>query len=209
MVDNRENEIRRCPGHGYFRGQYCFCGEQGEFILQHYRTEKLGRIVSGALRHFTKDIGLEMDERGWVDIEKLGEAIRERYPWAVHEKLEALFQSDVKQRYQVEGKLARARYGHSVPVVLDFMENEQPLLYYGTSEEESERIMEFGIKPQSQTYVHLSKTLESAVVVACVRTENPVILRIEAKDMQSKGIQILDASTLCLALEVPPEFINI
>jgi len=208
MTDSRENDIRRCPEHGYFRGTYCFCGNEGQFILPHYRTEKLGRIVSGALRHFNRDLGLEMDVHGWVGIEALSEAVRQRYPWSDESVLEAMFASDIKQRYQVEGERVRARYGHSVPVELDHPDNTQPLLYYGTSEEEFDSILKVGIKPHSQTYVHLSKTLESAVEVACVRTDHPVILRIDATGMQSKGIQILDASPLCLALEVPPEFIS-
>ena len=208
MRDSRENEIRYCAEHGHFRGQYCFCGQAGEFILPDYRSEKLGRIVSGALRHFPRDMGLEMDRQGWVDLGALEGAVRERYSWANERVLEALFESDVKQRYQVEGGRVRARYGHSVSVELDYPENTQPLLYYGTSEEESDRILDLGIRPQSQTYVHLSKTLESAVVVACVRTDSPVILRIDAAGIQSKGIQILDASTLCLTHEVPPEFIS-
>jgi putative RNA 2'-phosphotransferase len=208
MMERRENEIRYCPEHGHFRGQYCFCGQAGEFILPDYRSEKLGRIVSGALRHFTKDMGLEMDLQGWVDLGALSEAVRERYPWANDRVLDALFKSDVKQRYQVEGDRVRARYGHSVSVELDYPDNTQSVLYYGTSEEESDRILELGIKPQRQTYVHLSKTLESAVVVACVRTDSPVILLIDAAGMQSKGIQILDASPLCLTHEVLPEFIS-
>ena len=111
-------------------------------------------------------------------------------------------------RYQVEDDRIRARYGHSINVELDFPENTQPMLFYGTSEEESDIILNAGIRPQSQTYVHLSKTLESAVAAACVHTDRPVILRIDAEGMQSKGIQILDASPLCLTLEVPPEFIT-
>ncbi len=143
-----------------------------------------------------------------MDLGALREAVQKRYPWADDRVIDALFNSDTKQRYQVDGGRVRARYGHSLPVDLDYPENTQPTLFYGTSEEEADRILEVGLRPQSQTYVHLSKTLESAVAVACVRTENPVILRIDTAGMQEKGIKVLDASPLCLTLGVPPEFIS-
>ena len=58
------------------------------------------------------------------------------------------------------------------------------MLYYGTSEEEADRILEIGLKPVNQHYVHLSKSIEEAVKVACIRTEHPVIIEVDARKAQ-------------------------
>lgn len=68
--------IKRCPQHGFFRGEHCECGLAGQLILDEARTEQLGRLVAGGLRHFPLDLGLEMDSRGWVDLSKLGEVVQ-------------------------------------------------------------------------------------------------------------------------------------
>lgn len=58
-----EHAIRRCPQHGLFRGDACRCGDEGKLILDEVRTEKLGRLLAGALRHFPDDLGLAMSPR--------------------------------------------------------------------------------------------------------------------------------------------------
>jgi putative RNA 2'-phosphotransferase len=202
-------EIKQCPVHGFFRGPECSCGNPGRFVLSSYKAEKLGKIISGALRHFPTDLGLDMDEHGWVRLDDLIRVIERKYPWARPYHVEAMFDTDDKGRYERKGDMVRARYGHSVGIKLDFPEADFDLLYYGTSEEEADRILEIGLKPVNQHYVHLSKSIEEAVKVACIRTEHPVIIEVNARQAQEKGIHILDAGPVCLAHQVPPEFIRI
>jgi len=202
-------EIKQCPVHGFFRGAECSCGNPGKFVLSSYKAEKLGKIISGALRHFPGDLGLEMDEYGWVRLSDLIRIIERKYPWARPFHVEAMFETDNKGRYERKGELVRARYGHSVNIQLDFPAADFDTLYYGTSEEEADRILEVGLKPVSQHYVHLSKSIEEAVKVACIRTDHPVIIAVAARRAQGKGINILDAGPVCLAALVPPEFIQI
>ena len=202
-------EIKQCPVHGFFRGAECGCGNPGKFVLSSYKAEKLGKIISGALRHFPDDLGLEMDEQGWVRLDDLIKVIERKYPWARPYHVEAMFDTDDKGRYERKGDKVRARYGHSVGIKLDFPDADYDLLYYGTSEEEADRILEIGLKPVNQHMVHLSKSIEEAVKVACIRTEHPVIIAVDARKAQAKGIRILDAGPVCLALQVPPEFIQI
>jgi len=141
--------------------------------LDEAKTEQLGRLVAGGLRHFPDDLGLQMDSRGWVDLTRLGEVVRSRHRWANKELLIALIESDPKQRYEICDDKVRARYGHSVDVELDHQDNKLPRLYYGASEEEADRILEIGLKSASQRYVHLSTTPEKAWHVATFRTGNP------------------------------------
>jgi putative RNA 2'-phosphotransferase len=203
-------EIRFCPEHGFYRGETCSCGEKGEIILEKEKVEKLGRFVSGILRHFPDKFGLNMDKNGWVNLESLTRIVRRKYKWANIWVIKALVYSDEKQRYELKDDRIRARYGHSVDVELEDMpEAEEDVLYYGTSEEEAHRMMEIGIKPVNQKFVHLSTTIEKSKEVASIRTDTPIILEIDAKRAREDGIRIIKANkTIALAEEIPAKYIK-
>jgi len=93
--------IKRCPQHGFFRGEHCECGSAGQLLLDEAKTEQLGRLVAGGLRHFPDDLGLAMDPQGWVDLIKLGEVVKSRHRWADGDLVVALVESDPKQRYEI------------------------------------------------------------------------------------------------------------
>jgi len=202
-------EIKQCPKHGYYRGTQCDCGNPGRFILSGFKAEKLGRIISGALRHFPRELGLQLDEQGWVSINDLEKAIAAKYPWVRRQHIEAMLDTDEKGRYERNGDRVRARYGHSIEIDLDYPEADYDMLFYGTSEEEADRILDIGLKPVNQRYVHLSKSIEEAVKVACIRTEFPVIISIDARRAHEKGITIIDAGPVCLSHQIPPEYLKI
>lgn len=183
--------IRRCPQHGFFRGEICECGQEGQLVLEESKTDQLGRLVAGALRHFPGDLGLTMDSMGWVELEALGNTIHNRHRWANQVLVRALVQSDPKARYEISGTKVRARYGHSVKVDLDHPENQLPKLYYGASEEEADRLLEVGLKSASQRYVHLSTTPEKAWHVATFRTGNPRVIEVDAAAAQASGVKMM------------------
>jgi len=202
--------IRRCPQHGFFRGEHCDCGSAGQLLLDETKTEQLGRLVAGCLRHFPGDLGLVMDGQGWVDLTSLGQVVASRHRWAGKELVIALVQSDSKQRYEIAGDRVRARYGHSVDVELDHPENKLPRLYYGASEEEADRILEIGIKPASQKYVHLSTTAEKAWHVATFRTGNPRVIQAEAAAAQQAGVKMMTVNDdIVISDMIPARFLSI
>ena len=202
-------EIRFCPSHGFYRGDKCDCGVQGEVVISEDRATRLGKFISGALRHFPDRLKLEMDEHGWVEFDDLVRAVIRKYKWASKWHVLALIKSDVKGRYELSNNKIRARYGHSIDVNLDFPECDQETLYYGTSEEEADRLLEIGIKPVRQRYVHLSTTIEKSTEVARLRTERPIILEVDAKKAREDGIKIIQATKdICLSDEIPPEYIK-
>jgi len=203
------SEIKQCPQHGYFRGNVCECGNPGRFILSGYKAEKLGRIISGALRHFPKELGLRLDVHGWADLNDLERCIATKYPWARRYHIEAMLDTDEKGRYETRGDKVRARYGHSIDLDLDYPEAPYDMLFYGTSEEEADRILEIGLKPVNQHYVHLSKSIEEAVKVACIRTEFPVIISVDSRKAIEEGIKIIDAGPVCLSGPIPPQYLKI
>lgn len=202
--------IRRCPQHGFFRGVRCVCGETGNQVLDDARTEQLGRLVAGALRHFPDDLGLAMSPQGWVEIPILLDAIRTRHRWANEALLTALIRSDPKERYEIARGRVRARYGHSVNVELDHPENEMPVLYYGAAEEEAERLIEIGLRSASQRYVHLSTSPEKAWHVGTFRTANPKVIRVDAASAQSDGIKMMKVNeNIVISDPVPPLYLSL
>jgi len=202
--------IRKCQNHGYFRGEACACGEAGTLVLNDEQVERLGRFISGALRHFPDDLGLAMNQHGWVDIDVLCDAMKTRYKWANKEKLFSIIESDEKGRYEVKGNKIRARYGHSVDVDLDFPDNTLPELYYGASREEVDILLEKGIRPIKQRYVHLSTSVEKAKEVASIHTEDPVLLAINAEEAQKEGVRMLSATeNIVLSEEIPAQYLRV
>ncbi len=202
--------IRKCQNHGFFRGETCTCGEAGSIILNDEQTERLGRFISGALRHFPDDLGLAMNQHGWVDIDVLCDAMRTRYKWSNKEKLFSIIESDEKGRYEVKGNKIRARYGHSVDIDLDYPENTLPEIYYGASREEVDILLEKGIKPIKQRYVHLSTSVEKAQEVASIHTEDPVLLVINAEEARNDGVALLAATeNIVLAEEIPAKYLRL
>ncbi len=202
--------IKKCSIHGFFRGETCACGEPGSLILNDEQTERLGRFVSGALRHFPDDLGLAMNQHGWVDVDVLCDAMRTRYKWANKEKLFSIIESDEKGRYELRGNKIRARYGHSVDIDLDYSENTLAELYYGASREEVDILLEKGIKPIKQRYVHLSTSAEKAKEVAKIHTEDPVLLAINAEEAQKDGVTMLSATeNIVLSEEIPPQYLKV
>lgn len=179
-------------------------------MLNDEQTERLGRFVSGALRHFPDDLGLAMNQHGWVDVDVLVDAMRTRYKWSNKEKLFSIIESDEKGRYEVKGNKIRARYGHSVDVDLDYDENTLPELYYGASREEVDILLEKGIKPIKQRYVHLSTSVEKAREVAKIHTDDPVLLVINAGEAQDDGVTMLSATeNIVLAEEIPAQYLRV
>lgn len=202
--------IRRCPQHGFFREDRCECGDAGKLILDEARTEQLGRLVAGALRHFPDDLGLAVNSRGWSKLSALDDVVRTRYRWANRDLLIALVESDPKKRYEINNDEIRARYGHSIDVELDHPVNTLPALYYGASEEEADRIIEVGLKSVSQRYAHLSTTPEKAWFVGTFRTSNPIVIEIDSEAAQRDGIEMMTVSdNIVLSEVVPPAYLRI
>ena len=201
--------IRRCEEHGCFRGEACpDCDLEGQFILDDEREDRLGRFISGALRHFPAKLGLSMYEDGWVSINALTYAAARKYKWPKKYHVYALVESDKKGRYEISGGKIRAVYGHSIDVVLDYPLYEGDFAYFGTGPDEVDIILEEGILPVKQKYVHLSTTLEKAIEVAMVHFENPSIFKIDVTAAIDDGLNIMIANDdILLADEIPADYI--
>ncbi len=209
--------LRMCEEHGYFRGESCpICGSDGKFLMSQQEMDSLGRIMMGILRHFPERFGLKMDEQGFVDISQLVQAIRRsrsrRFRWLRPNHVIALAETDPKGRYQIEGNAIRATYGHTIKIEdLELPTGDVPdYLYFPTSEEEAELLLERGIKPTDRAMVHLSKTYQNAYEAGSVKIENPIIIRVAAKEASEKGVVIYHAASTVYTTDfVPPEFLSV
>lgn len=190
--------LSECEEDGYYRGETCpVCSKQGKFLMNEKELNALSRIMAGALRHFPEKLGLMMDGRGWVEISELIEAIgtsRSGFNWLKQKHIESLVKTDPRGRYQIDGGMIRATYGHTIDVNPDDL----PLaeiddFYYPVTEEEADIILEGGLFPIDRKKVHLSGNIEKALEAGKVRTDEPLILKINGKSAKKDGMKIYHA----------------
>lgn len=208
-----DNMMRECEEHGYFRDEYCpVCGEEGKFIMNDFEVEKLGRMMAGILRHGRYD--LDMDDQGFVRIKDIVATVKEnnqRMHWIRPHHIIALAETDPKGRYQISGDYVRATYGHTIHLDLNLdTDNIPDFLYYPTTEEEADIILETGIMPSDRAMVHLSLTYNDAYRAGFVRVDNPVILEIDCNRCFDEGYDIgRAAKTVFLCKSVPADCLRI
>ena len=190
--------LSECEEHGYYRGESCpNCSEKGKFLMNEKELNSLSRIIAGALRHFPEKLGLMMDGKGWVDISSLIDAIgtgRSGFNWLRVHHIEALVDTDPRERYQIDGGMIRATYGHTIDVNLDDLPPADiDVFYYPVTEEEADIIIEGGLHPVDRKKVHLSGSIEKAIEAGKIRTDEPLILKIDGVKAIKDGIKIYHA----------------
>ena len=193
-----EKMLGECDDHGYYRGESCpVCGEKGKFLMNEKELDSLGRIIAGVLRHFPEKLGLMVDGHGWVDVSEFVEAIgvsRSGFHWLRDTHIEAIALTDPKGRYQIDGGMIRATYGHTIDVSLDDLPPaDLDAFFYPVTEEEIDIILENGLSPIDRKHVHLSGSIEKALEAGHVRTDDPLILRIDGVKANKDGVKIFHA----------------
>lgn len=173
-----------------------------------------GRTLTGILRHFPEKFGLFMDENGWVDVNEIIENVKKRNPrsrWLRPEHVIAIVKTDEKGRYQIKMGKVRATYGHSLELTLDLPTEDIPeALFYPSSPEEAEILLEIGIRHSDRAMVHLSDTKISAKEAGSHRVKDPVILTVDAATAIKDGIVISKAGNhVYVSDHIPADFISI
>ena len=174
---------------------------------------KLGKEIIYALRHAPWEYELEMNDKGFVDIEQLLSAINEGSKYSkIIDKSDILRVMEVsnKKRLEIVGERIRAMYGHSFPMQIKYEEETPPvMLYHGTAKRFLDSIKKEGLKPMSRQYVHLSENTETAKMVGKRRDSDPVILYINTVEAIKAGVKFYRANDkVWLCKELPPQFIK-
>ena len=173
--------------------------------------QNISKFISLILRHKPSEIGIELDEHGWANVDELIKGINKKYPFDMT-ILEKIVSSDEKQRYSfnTDKTLIRANQGHSVPVDVELKEVIPPdILYHGTGEKFLSSINKLGLVPKSRLYVHLSQDIETAEKVG-KRHGNPIIYTVDCKKMIYDGYKFyLSVNGIWLTKEVPVKYLRI
>jgi len=149
--------------------------------------------ISYLLRHNPGDVGLEMDNHGWVLTDALIDGINKKGKYKIsRELLEEIVAQDEKGRYRfnADGTKIKACQGHSVAWVEPELEMMAPpkFLYHGTTTVAAEKIMQSGgVSKMNRHAVHLQADLAKAWKSAIRWHLTPVVLKIDAEEMSRAG----------------------
>lgn len=205
------SEIRTCDDHGAFEGSRCpVCETAGTQVVSVANRTRASTFLSGALRHFPDDVGLDLDAAGWADFETVVQRLLEKYDRLDEQAVEAIVRTDPKGRFEVDDGRIRAAYGHSVEVSLESGDTPVPdVLYHGTTPEALPSIRQQGLRPMSRQHVHLSGSVEAAGEVGRRHASEPVILAVDATAIRADGTEITKRGREVYTTDhVPPKYIS-
>lgn len=171
---------------------------------------RLSKVMSLVLRHAPEKYMLELDDQGFVSLDRLAGALAERFPFATREYIETFVNGNGARRFIVEDGRVAARYGHSIPVTIDSPPVDPPeFLFLGSSPHLRDRVLSRGLQPDERKWVHLSATEAEARSIGSRKAPQPMILRIHTARAREAGIEFFSAGHLYLCREVPPEAVEI
>ncbi len=148
------------------------------------------KFISLVLRHKPEEIGLQLDEHGWADVEELIEKINRKGGKLDREKLNEIVATNEKKRFAFNDNKTkiRASQGHSIEVDVQLEAVAPPeFLYHGTAEQNVDSILAQGLLKGNRLHIHLSDNYQTAIQVG-QRHGAPVILLVNAKAMSEAGI---------------------
>lgn len=167
--------------------------------------KSVSKYMSLVLRH--KPGNLKLSEGGWVDIDDF---IRETGISFVD--VMSVVRKDEKGRYSYDlmGRRIRANQGHSVSVDMGFVEKMPPaILYHGTTNKVEDFIFKDGLKKMTRQYVHLSRDVDTARVVAGRRSGSVIILEVNSGQMYSDGYKFYESENgVWLVDSVPVSYLR-
>ena len=175
------------------------------------KLTQLSKFVALMLRHKPDDFGLELDKKGFVDVEAVWKQVKKNYGTYYSRTDFNNMIYDTKsgqQRYEVVDGKVRALYGHSA-VEVEYSPVRPPkILYHGTVRRSVQSIRQYGLTGQKRQYVHLSSDTHRASDVA-QRRGKPILLLIRALEAHNAGLEFYNPEPKhFLVKHVPPEFID-
>lgn len=165
------------------------------------------KFLSLILRHKPEEVGITLDEHGWVDVGVLLDATRGKLDRVMLDRAVA---ENNKKRFEFssDGSRIRASQGHSVDVDLGYAPATPPeFLYHGTSARFLDSIQATGLEKRSRHAVHLCEDETTARSVGS-RHGPPVVLTIRAQALAETGAVFHHSTNgVWLTDSVPADFI--
>jgi len=170
---------------------------------------QISKFMSLVLRHAPQEAGLSLDENGWANLGALCAVIERKFGASVADVARVVAENP-KKRFAIEGDRIRAVQGHSVDIDLGLAPTVPPtVLYHGTKDGFLSAILREGLRSQSRQHVHLSKDIETALIVARRRNGKDVILQVDSAAMAGDGITFfLSDNGVWLTDHVPPRYLH-
>ena len=176
------------------------------------RRTRISKFLAKHLRHAPAEIGLTLEEGGWVSVAELLHGSSRAGLIVTLEELREVVATNEKQRFAFDesGKKIRANQGHSIEVDLQLPAQIPPaVLYHGSAEQFVLGIKIEGLQKMSRQHVHLSLDVETARRVGA-RHGKPVIFRVDTAALTKAGYLFYCAANgVWLTDEIPPEFLQL
>lgn len=173
---------------------------------------KVSKYISLILRHKPEEIGIELDNHGWVNVDDLIEGVSRNYPGFDMDILEEIVATDEKQRYSFseDKTLIRANQGHSIPVDLELQPVIPPAcLYHGSAVKYMDSISNSGLVAKNRQHVHLSGDVSTAIEVG-KRHGKLVLYVVHSGKMHLDGFTFYrSVNGVWLTDHVPKEYLEI
>ncbi|NRT72703.1 RNA 2'-phosphotransferase [Clostridium beijerinckii] len=173
---------------------------------------RISKFISLILRHKPEEIGLTLDEYGYINTSDLIKGLNKKGHKVTISDIERIVAEDGKQRYSFDNDKTKikANQGHSIKVNLELQVVEPPeVLYHGTATRFMDSIFREGIKKQNRQYVHLSADIETATKVG-KRHGELVIFKINSEQMNKDGYKFfLSENKVWLTDYVPAKYFEI
>lgn len=170
-----------------------------------------GKFISLVLRHKPGEIGLQLDENGWADVNELIEKLNKKGAGIDLEILNEIVATNNKKRFSFNDDKTkiRANQGHSIEVDVELQPATPPdVLYHGTAEKHISSIMASGLNKRQRLHVHLSAHYDTAINVGS-RHGKPVVLHVDAAAMSRDGIVFyLSQNNVWLVDSVPVQYLR-
>lgn len=172
---------------------------------------KISKFLSYVLRHNPAEIGIKLDEHGWINIDELIDKSNRNGQKITRELLGKVVETNDKQRFAIseDGLSIRANQGHSLKIDLDLLpETPPPVLLHGTAERWLAAIKVDGLKKMSRHHVHLTENHEVARAVGR-RYGKLILLEIDSTKMSENGFTFFKtANGVWLVESVPVKYLK-
>jgi putative RNA 2'-phosphotransferase len=174
------------------------------------QTVKISKFLSLVLRHKPEEIGITLDDAGWVNVDVLLTAMAAHDRPITEADLRHVVDTSDKKRFALsdDGRRIRASQGHSVEVELGYEPATPPdVLFHGTVERFLDSIRAGGLAKGRRHHVHLTADVATAATVGG-RRGRAVVLTIDAAAMAREGLTFyVSANGVWLTDHVPARFI--